>query len=208
LYIEVGNKGGSYGPGALDLTKRLVFAKPNELENDDERENLDESENNNERDLETDWNNENEEVLVQCAWFRDDELLNTISIYGLNSIIICYNSHLKRTIFSMPENPNFAAAKESDARIPLQQKKAVLNIGRNRIMRNVGISITAAAGIYALKTLLWPVIIGSQLAHYVMGLVNSSPTSATPPQAPFPPEQTSATPPQAPLPPEQTSIPE
>ncbi|MDR2371822.1 MAG: hypothetical protein LBD60_01600 [Puniceicoccales bacterium] len=181
LFIEVGNKGCSWGPGALDITKRLIFAKPNELENNDER------------DLENDWDNENEEVLVQHTWFKDNELLNTIGICGPNSVIICYNSYLGRTVFSLPRNPNLTTAQESDAWIPPQQKTAILNIGRNRIIRNIGIFVITAAGIYAVKTLLWPMVMSSQIADYFRGLVKSR-TPSEPSPTPIPSESPAETP--------------
>ncbi|MDR0740679.1 MAG: hypothetical protein LBF34_03145 [Puniceicoccales bacterium] len=196
LYIEVGNKGWSYGPGALDIAGRLIFARLNELENNDER------------DLENDLDNENEEVLVQHAWFRDHELLNTISTYGLNSVVICYNSYLGRTIFSIPRNQNFTPAKESDVQTPLWQKTAILSIGKKRKIRNVGIFATAAASIYALKTFLWPVIISSQVAHYVMGLINSQTSVPVPPPIQTSvPEPLPVPSPSVP-PPVQTSVPD
>jgi hypothetical protein len=120
-------------------------------------------------------------------------LLNTISSYGHNSVIICYNDHLKRTVFSMPNDQNFAVAQECDAQMRFQQKTAILSIGKKRVFRNIGLGASFAAGVYAFKTFLWPMIVSSQIACYITEFFKSFQLSGQTP-TPLPSPEASPSP--------------
>ncbi|MDR1906933.1 MAG: hypothetical protein LBQ03_01805 [Puniceicoccales bacterium] len=150
LYIEVGNRGCSYGPGPIDIAKRLIFARP-DAESNDEHEYV--------------------EILTQNSCLRDHKLLDTINSYGSEAVIICYNSYLKRTLFSIPKE-RFTTASESDSKMPCHQRTAIFNIRKNRIIRNVGFFASLATGLYAFKALAWPVIANNQIAQHCVSMKN------------------------------------
>ncbi|MDR1366521.1 MAG: hypothetical protein LBJ13_01265 [Puniceicoccales bacterium] len=142
FFINIGNRGHSYGPGPIDIVKWIIFAKPDT------------------------------EVLVQNSWFWDNNLLGIISQCDSEAVIVCYNSFLKRTLLSMPNDQNFTTAQEDYSQAQLN-RTAILSIKKNRIIRNIGFLASLAACTYACKTTILPMITESQIAQHTIEILKS-----------------------------------
>ncbi|MDR0418172.1 MAG: hypothetical protein LBH08_01930 [Puniceicoccales bacterium] len=131
LFIHIGNRGCSYGPGPIDIVKRIIFVK------------------------------RDGKVLTQNSWFFDDHLINDIiniiSQCGSNTAVVCYNSHLGRTVFSTPNGQIFAISQKANAQTRSHQT-AIVNISKKRTIRNIGLSASLLAVIYVLKKIVLPTI--------------------------------------------------
>jgi hypothetical protein len=147
LYIEVGNKFCSLGP--IDIARRIILAKLSK-------------------------SGEDVELLKRKSRFRDCELIALIRSCSENTIIVCYNSYLKRSIFLLPkENGKVVIAKDSDLETRNERKIAILKIKRRRFYRNATIFTVPpllASGLYWKKSLLqFPIVKRISLGSSAVG---------------------------------------
>ncbi|MDR1435393.1 MAG: hypothetical protein LBI77_03245 [Puniceicoccales bacterium] len=131
LYVEVGNHFCSFGP--IDVARRIIFAKPSEF-------------------------GDNVELLSRKSRLRDNELISLIRSSKDDAIIVCYNSYLKRSIFSLPkESGKVLVAKDSDMETQKERKVAILKIKGERFRRNAAIltvPFLVASSFYWKKSIL------------------------------------------------------
>ncbi|MDR2807229.1 MAG: hypothetical protein LBB11_03685 [Puniceicoccales bacterium] len=139
LYVEIGDRFFSLGP--IDIIRRVIYAKPDE----DEHPFI---------------------VLDKKSLFGDRKLISqmTLEIDNYDDIlVVCFNSSLKRMLFSLPENEAVNIPEDTDRDIQNYRKTAVLKIAKKRLYRNVGIALPvfsmAALGILCLNPQLLPTII-------------------------------------------------
>jgi hypothetical protein len=133
LYMEIGNRGFSYEPGPIDIVKQIILARPEEPNDDDDK----------------------PQILQQSSWLRDNKLNQMIHTYGINSVVVCYNSVLKRTVFSLPRRVNVVTEQNTDQEKQHSHEYAILKLSQKRIIRNAGLSALAiGSGVYFYKILL------------------------------------------------------
>ncbi|MDR0590622.1 MAG: hypothetical protein LBG09_02085 [Puniceicoccales bacterium] len=155
LFIDVGNKFFTYGPGPIDIIKYVILAQPQELDED-----LSNSEEEEEEDRPP-------VILQRKTWLRDHKALEIIRRCGPNANIICYNSHFKRALFFTPIP--IATARNTDLGTQRRCETAILKISRQRAIRNV-VDFTIATGTILASAKLFALITAGSVTHFLVSV--------------------------------------
>jgi hypothetical protein len=101
-------------------------------------------------------------AVEQSSWIHDHQVLDMINGYGPGAVVICHNSYLQRTVFSMPIDRNRIVTGGNDFEQLWNQgrntREEIRHIGHDRTSRNGIFTAAAIAALAAVGYWQWPAL--------------------------------------------------